>query len=68
MEVMTLGESVIRQRVCIMLELAPYTIKRCLIPCGRDVERIALLMLARMSRSHARCALEHKDAGRAVPR
>jgi hypothetical protein len=68
MEVMALGEGAITQCVCTILELAPYKSKRCLIPCGRDVERIALLILVRMSRVHARCALRHRDAVRAVPR
>jgi hypothetical protein len=65
---MTFGDSAIRQCVCIILELAPYSSKRRLIPGGRGVERIALLMLARMSRVHARRALGHRDAVRAVPR
>ena len=65
---MALGESAIRQWVCIILELAPYSSNRCLISSGRGVERIALLMLVRVSRVHARCALGHRDAVRAVPR
>ena len=68
MEVMALGQSVIRQWVCIILDLAPYRNNRCLMPDGRDVERIALLMLAKVSEVHARCALGHRDAVRAVSR
>ncbi len=68
MEVIALGECAIRQRACIILEMAPYSSKRCLILGGRGVERIALLMLARVSRVHARCALGQGDAVRAVPR
>ena len=67
-KVMALGESVIRHCMCSILELAPYSNKCCLIPGGRGVERIALLMLARVSRAHARCALGHRDVARAVPR
>ena len=67
-EVMALGESAIRQWVCITLQLAPYSSNHCLIFGGRGVERIALLMLARVSRVHTRCALGHKDAVMAVPR
>jgi hypothetical protein len=68
MEVIALGDSAMRQLVCIILELAPYRSSLCLIRGGRCVERIALLMLARVSRVHARCALGHRDAVRAVPR
>ena len=68
MVVMALGESAIRQWVCIILELASYSSNRCLILGGRGVDRIALLMLARVSRDHARCALGHRDVVRAVPR
>jgi hypothetical protein len=68
MEIMALGESAIRQWVCIILELAPYSSNRCLIPDGRGVERIALLMLAKVSEVHAMCALGQRDAERVVPR
>jgi len=68
MEVMALGERVIRQCACIIFELAPYRSNRCLIPSGRGVERIALLMLARVSIVHVRCALGQRDDVRAVPR
>ena len=65
---MALGESATRPCVCIILELAPYMSPRWLIPGGRVVERIALLMLIRVSRDHTRCAIGHRDAVRAVPR
>ena len=68
MEVMALGNSAMRQWVYIILELAPYRSSLCLILGGRGVKRIALLMLARVSRVSARCALGHRDAVRAVPR
>jgi hypothetical protein len=68
MGVVALGASAMRQWVYIILELAPYSRNRCLIPGGRGVVRIALLMLARVSRVHARCALGHRDTVRAVPR
>jgi hypothetical protein len=47
MEVLAPGEIVIKQCVCIIMELAPYRSKLCLMPGGRGVERIALLMLAK---------------------
>ncbi len=68
MEVMTLSESAIRQWVCIILELTLYTSNRCLIPGGKGVERIVLLMLAKVSKVHARCALGYRDAVRVVLR
>ena len=49
-------------------ELAPYSSNRCLMFGERGVDRIALLMLAKVSKVHARCALRHGDAVRAVPR
>ena len=49
-------------------ELAPYSSNRCLMSSERGVERIALLMLAKVSKVHARFALGHGDAVRAVPR
>ena len=57
MEVITLGDSAMRQWVCIILELALHRSSRCLIPGGKGIERIALLMLARVSRVQASCAL-----------
>jgi len=68
MVVMALDESAIRQWVCIILKLALHSINHGLIPDGRGVERIYFLMLARVSRVHARCALGHSDVARAVPR
>jgi hypothetical protein len=67
-EVMALGESAIRQCVCMILELAPYRSNRCLMPGGRGVERIALLMLASVSSVHFRCALGYRDDVRVVPK
>ncbi len=68
MEVMSFGDSAIRQWVRIFWELAPYSRSRCFIPDGRVVERIALLMLDMVYKVHARCALGHREAARAVPR
>ena len=68
MAVMTLGDSAIRQWVCIIFELAPYSSNCCLVHGGRCVERITLLMLAKVSKVHARCALGHSYAVRAGPR
>jgi hypothetical protein len=68
MKVLALGKSAIRKCVCIILELAPYMSKRCLILGGRVVERIALLMLARGSRVHASCVIGHRDDVRAMHR
>ena len=62
------GNNVIRQCVRMILELAPYRSKHCFMPSGRSVERIALLMLERVSRVHVMCALGHSDVVRAVPR
>jgi hypothetical protein len=67
-EAMEVGDNAAKQCACMILELAPYRSKRCFMPCGRDVERYALLMLWRVSKVHARCALGHIDAVRAVPR
>jgi hypothetical protein len=67
-EAMAVGDTAIRQCVCIILVLAPCKSKRCFIPSGRGVETIALLMLENVSRVHVRCALGHGDAVRAVPR
>ena len=67
-ECMALGESAINQCVCKILELARY-INRCyFMPCGRGVERTALLMVAKVSSVHVRCAFGHRNAARAVPR
>ena len=68
MEVMALGESDIRQRVCILLEVASYRSKRFLMLDGRGVEKSVLLMLARVSRVHVRRALGHTNDVRAKPR
>jgi hypothetical protein len=68
MEAMTFCYSSMRQWVCILLELAPYSSSRCLMTGGRGVERIALLMLAKVSTIHARWVLGHRDAVRAMPR
>jgi len=67
-EAMAVGDNIIKQCVCMILELDPYRSKRWCMPSGRDGERTALLMLARVSKVHVRCALGHSDTGRAVPR
>jgi len=62
------GDNAIKQCAFMILELAPHRRKRCFMHGGRGVERVALLMLERMSRVHVRCALGRSDAVRAVPR
>jgi hypothetical protein len=47
-EVMALGDNAIRQRVCMILEIAPCRSRRCLFPGGGSVERIALQMVERV--------------------
>ena len=68
MEFIAVGERVMRQCVCMLLELAPYKRRRCLIFGGRGVVSIALLMVARTSSVHLRCALGQRDVVSAVPR
>ena len=45
MAVIAAGESAMRQRVCIILEFAPYKRRRCLMFAGKGVLRTALLMV-----------------------
>ena len=66
--VIEVGKSAIRQRVCMILELAPYRRRRCFIPGGMGVDRTALLIVAKVSIVHLRCAFGLKEAVRAVPR
>jgi hypothetical protein len=66
-EAMAVGDNSIRQRVRMILELAPYRSKRCFMLGGRGVEKTALLMLEKVSRAHVRCSLGHSDAVRSVP-
>ena len=68
MEVIAFGERAVRQCVCVILELAPYRSRRCLIFGGRGVVSTALLMVARTSSVHLRCALGQRDAVSAVSR
>ena len=68
MEDIAVGERAIRQCVCIILELAPYRRRCCLIFGGRGVVSTALLMVVRTSSVHLRCALGQRDAVSAVPR
>ena len=49
-DAMAVGENAIKQCMCMILDLAPYTSRRFFILGGRDVERIALPMLDRVSR------------------
>ena len=63
----TVGESAIRQCVCIILELAPYRRRRCFTPGGR-VARIALLMVVKVSIVHLMCAFGLREAVRVVPK
>ena len=51
-----------------ILEFVPYNNRRCFMPGGRGVESAALLMFERVINVHARCALGHSDAVRAVPK
>ena len=67
-EVMSVGDNAIKQCVCMISDLAPYRSKRYFMPGGRGVERIALLMLERVSKVHVRYDLGHTDVVRAVPR
>jgi hypothetical protein len=67
-EAMVVGDHAIKQCVYMILELIPYRSKRHFMPNKRGVERTDLLMLERVSRVHARCALGHSEAVRAVPR
>ena len=62
------GESVIRQCVRILLELAPYRRRRCCIPDGSGVARTALLIVDKVSIVHLRYASGLREAVRAVPR
>jgi len=68
MEVIAIGDRAMRQCICIILELAPYRRRRCLILGGREVVSTALTMVARTSSVHLRWALRQRDAISAVPR
>jgi len=68
MVIIDAGKSAIRQCVCMILELAPYTSRRCFIHGGRGVARTALLMVDNVSLVHLRCALADREAVRTVPR
>ena len=65
---MSLSDNAVKQCVCVILKIAPHRSKRYFMPCGSGVDITALLMSERVSRVHARCALGHSDAARAVPR
>ncbi len=67
-EAMVVGDHAIKQCVYMILELIPYRSNRHFMPDRRGVERTDLLMLERVSRVHARCALGHSDSARAVSR
>jgi hypothetical protein len=56
-EVIAVCERAMRQCVCIVLELAPYRRRRCLIFGGRGVVSTASLMVVITSSVHLRCAL-----------
>ena len=68
MVVMIVGESAMRQCVCMILELAPYRRRCYFIPGGRGVARTALLIAAKVSVVHLRCAFGLREAVRAVPK
>jgi hypothetical protein len=67
-EVIAAGERAMRQWVCIILELAPYRRRRCLILGGRGVVSTALLMVVMTSSVHMRWALGQREAVSAVTR
>jgi len=54
-EAMAVGDNVIKQCVCMILQLAPHISKCCFMPYGRGVARTELLMLERVSAVHLRC-------------
>ncbi len=61
-------ESAITQCVGMILELAPYRRRRCLIQDGRGVARTSLLMVDKVSIVHLRCAFGYREAVKADPR
>ena len=68
MEVIAAGDRAMRQCVCIILELAPYSRSRCFMLGGRGVFSTALLMVVMTPSVHWRCAFGHREAVSAVPR
>ncbi len=68
MEVIAAGERAMRQYVCIILELAPYRRRRCLMFEGKEVVSTALLMVAMTSSAPLRWDLGQRDDVSAVPR
>ena len=62
------GESAIRQFMSMILELAPYERRRCFTPGGSGGARTALLIVAKVSVVHLRCAFGLREAVRVVPR
>ena len=66
--VIDVGESAIRQSVRMILELAPYRRRTFFIPGGRGVSMTALLIVAKVSINHLRCAFGLREAVKAVPR
>ena len=62
------GESAIKQCVCMILELAPYRRRRCFTPGGKVVARTALPIVNKVSIVPLRCAFRLREAVRAVPR
>ena len=62
------GESALRQCVCMILELAPYRRRRCFTPGGRAVARTALLIVDKVSMVHLRSAFGLREAVRTVPK
>jgi hypothetical protein len=67
MEFIAAGDRAMRQFVCIVLELAPYRRRRCLMFGGKGVVSTALLMLAMTSSVYLRWGLRQRDAVSAVP-
>ncbi len=67
-EFIAIDERAMRQRVCIVLELAPYRRRLCLMFGGRGVFSTALSMVDMTSSVHLRWALGQRDVVSAVPR
>jgi hypothetical protein len=68
MDVIAVGERAMSQCLCIILELAPYRRRRCLIFGGKGVVSTALLMEARTSSVYLKWALGQRDVVTAVSR
>ena len=61
------GKSVIRQCLCMILELASFRRRRYFIPGGRGVARTTLLIVDKVSIVQLRCDFGLREVVRAVP-